>query len=167
MLRTSVLLTLFLTALFSNQLPESFSFTGLSTAKNQTDFGSLSKIQSQKETLIGVRYGQQTLDWRTMFTLTGGEKIGEFTLEIDKILLDDLFGYPEIRPYLGGMLGYLHYDDNQLTNQDGYYYGGAFGFLFYLTDRIDLDLSYQYKKVKDIDPLNTIKGPSMSIHYFY
>jgi len=162
-----VLLTFLTTALFSNQASESFSFIGLNTTQSHIGFNNISNMQSGNEILPGLRYGQQTVDWRTMFTFSGKKEIQEFTLEIDKILLDDMFGYPELRPYLGATLGYLHYDEDALVEQDGYYYGGAFGFLIYLTDTMDLDLSYHYKKVKDMEPLNTMKGPSIGIHYFY
>jgi len=162
-----VLFTFFMTALFSNQVPESFSFFGLTATQSNIDFKNISNIQSEKEILLGLRYGQQTVDWRTMFTFSGKKKIQEFTLEIDKILLNDMFGYPEVRPYLGATLGYLHYEEDALVEENGYYYGGTFGFLIYVTDTIDLDISYHYKKVKDMEPLDTMKGPSIGIHYFY
>jgi len=162
-----VLLTLFITTLFSNQAPESFSFFGLSGSQNKMSFSTSSTLPGENATLPGLRYGQQTLDWRTMFTISGKKDMYDLSVEIDKILLDDMFGYPEVRPYLGLTLGYLHYENVSIEEEDGYYYGGAFGFVVYLTDNIDLDISYQYKKVKDIDALNTLKGPSIGIHYFY
>ena len=165
-----VLFVLLITTLFSNQEPESFSFVGISGSQNQVSFTKDSTLSNEKVILPGLRYGQQTVDWRTMFTLSGesGEKdMIEFSLEIDKFLVDDIFGYPEVRPYFGLTLGYLHYKDSAIEKENGYYYGGAFGFLIYLTDNIDLDISYHYKKVSDIDFLETLKGPSIGAHYFY
>jgi len=162
-----VLFTLFVTTLFSNQEPESFPFFALTASQYQIDFNTISNIATEKEVLVGLRYGQQTVDWRTMFTFSGQKKIQEFTLEIDKILMDDMFGYPEVRPYLGATLGYLHYENDTLEEENGFYYGAAFGFLIYLTDNIDLDISYHYKKISDMEPLKSIKGPSFGIHYFY
>ena len=162
-----VLFALLITTLFSNQEPESFSFLGLSGSQNQVSFTKDSSLSSEKAILPGLRYGQQTVGWRTMFTLSGKKDMVEFSLEIDKILLDDIFGYPEVRPYLGLTLGYLHYKDVTIEEENGFYVGGAFGFLVYLTDNIDLDISYHYKKVSDIDFLETLKGPSIGAHYFY
>jgi hypothetical protein len=162
-----VLLTLFTATLFSNQVPESFSFFGLSGSQNRINFNKSSTLPTEDITLPGLRYGEQTVDWRTMFTLSVGKDMYDLSIEIDKILLDDIFGYPEVRPYLGLSVGYLHYEDIAIEKEDGYYYGGAFGFVIYLTDNIDLDISYHYKKVKDIDEINTIKGPSIGVHYFY
>lgn len=162
-----VLLTLFITTLFSNQAPESFSFLGLTGSQYRTGFNKASTLLSQKENFPGLRYGQQTIDWRTMFTLSGQKELYDASLEIDKILLDDLFGAPEVRPYVGFTFGYIHYENLTIGKEDGYYYGAALGFVIYLSDDIDLDISYHYKKVKDIDFLNTLKGPSIGLHYFY
>jgi opacity protein-like surface antigen len=162
-----VIFTLFFTTLFSNQEPESFPFFGLSGSHNQISFSKASALPREKEIFPGLRYGEQTLDWRTMFTLSGKKEMYEASLEIDKILLDDIFGYPEVRPYLGASVGYLHYDNINMDKKNGYYFGGAFGFLIYVTDNIDLDISYHYNEVKDIDFLETLKGPSVGIHYFY
>ncbi len=162
-----VLLTFFVTALFSNQASESFSFLGLTTTQNNIDFTNISNIQSEEEVLVGFRYGEQTIKWRTMFTFSGNKEIQELTLEIDKILLDDMFGYPEVRPYLGATIGYLNYKNDTLVEENGYYYGGTFGFLIYLTDTIDLDISYHYKRVEDMEPLDSMRGPSIGVHYFY
>lgn len=162
-----VLFVLLITTLFSNQEPESFSFFGLSGSQHQVSFNKDSTLSGENELLLGLRYGQQTVDWRTMFTVSGKKNMADLSLEIDKILLDDIFGYPEVRPYIGLTLGYLHYNDVTIEEENGYYFGGAFGFLVYLTDNIDLDISYHYKKVSDIDFLETLKGPSIGVHYFY
>ena len=162
-----VLFVLLITTLFSDQEPESFSFFGLSSSQSQVSFSKDSTLSSENELLLGLRYGEQTVDWRTMFTISGKKNMADLSLEIDKILLDDIFGYPEVRPYLGLTLGYLHYKDVTIEEENGFYVGGALGFLVYLTDNIDLDISYHYKKVSDIDFLETLKGPSIGVHYFY
>lgn len=157
-----VLLSLLFTTLFAQQDAEQFHFVGLTVSTDSMDFESISNLSSQDETAFGIRYGRQTLDWRTVFTLSGNGDLQTFALEVDKILVDALFGMPEIRPYLGASVGYLHYEED-----DGYYYGGNFGFLLYATDTIDVDLAYHYYKVEKLEPMDTMQGANLSIHYFY
>jgi hypothetical protein len=157
-----VLLSLLFTTLFAQQDAEQFHFVGLTVSTDSMDFESISNLSSQDETAFGIRYGRQTLDWRTVFTLSGNGDLQTFALEVDKILVDALFGMPEIRPYLGASVGYLHYEED-----DGYYYGGNFGFLLYTTDTIDVDLAYHYYKVEKLEPMDTMQGANLSIHYFY
>ena len=157
-----VLLSLLFTTLFAQQDAEQFHFVGLTVSTDSMDFESISNPSSQDETAFGIRYGRQTLDWRTVFTLSGNGDLQTFALEVDKILVDALFGMPEIRPYLGASVGYLHYEED-----DGYYYGGNFGFLLYATDTIDVDLAYHYYKVDKLEPMDTMQGANLSIHYFY
>ena len=100
--------------------------------------------------------------------------------------MDSMFGMPEIRPYVGGTLGYIHYDKDVITEynknkiaedkandrntsistSDGYY-GLDFGLLFYVTDDIDLDVGYHYYFMDRLRPLDTMNGTSFSLHYFY
>lgn len=163
-----VVFSLFLTTLFANQAAETFPFLGLTVTTDTIDFKSDSNISDEKETTFGIRYGKQTLDWRTMFTISGNNTVQNFSVEIDKILMDDMFGYPEVRPYLGATVGYMRYDKDFLTDRDyGFYYGGNFGFLIYITDYVDADISYHYYNVDDIEPLRSMQGASFGIHYFY
>ena len=157
-----VLFALLSTLLLAQQKAEEFHFIGLTISADSMEYESHTDISSQDETTFGFRYGRQTLDWRTVFTLSGNGDVTNFGLEVDKILVDALFGMPEIRPYLGATVGYLNYEES-----DGYYYGGNFGFLLYATDTIDVDLSYHYYQVNKLEPLDTMQGASLSIHYFY
>lgn len=163
MLKKIFLLIAFLSSvLTAKQDPEEFHFIGLMVSTDSMDFESNTALSSQDETTFGFRYGRQTLDWRTVFTLSGNGDLQNFGLEVDKILVDELFGMPEIRPYLGASVGYLNYEDS-----DGYYYGGNFGFLIYASDTVDVDLSYHYYQVNKLEPLDSKRGASLSIHYFY
>ena len=167
MLRLSLLFTLLLTTLFAQEDLEQFPFIGVTLATHSIDFKSITDASSKDETVLGLRYGKQTLDWRTVFTLSGNSDFQTFAVEIDKILLDELLGMPEIRPHLGVTVGYLHYDNISSSDSDGFYYGGDFGFLIYATANIDVDLSYHYYKVSDLDPVDTMQGANLSIHYFF
>jgi hypothetical protein len=163
--RLIILLHLLLTALYSQQDVEQFPFIGITTDTHTIDFKSITK--TTRENSFGIRYGKQTLDWRTVFTLSGNNDLQTFSIEVDKILLDKLFGMPEIRPYLGATVGYLSYDNDYTSDSNGYYYGGDFGFLLYATERVDVDLSYHYYSVSGLDPLESMQGASLSLHYFF
>lgn len=162
MLKSVVTLSMLFTALFAQQNSEEFHFVGLTASTDSIKFESSSYLPDEDETSFGFRYGRQTQEWRTVFTLCGNGDLQNFGLEIDKILVDQLFGMPEIRPYLGASAGYLRYEKN-----DGYYYGGNFGFLLYATDTVDVDLSYHYYQTGKLESLDTMQGASLSIHYFY
>ena len=160
--KTFILFAFLSTLLLAQQKAEEFHFIGLTISTDSMEYESNANIANQDETTFGFRYGRQTLDWRTVFTLSGNGDVQNFGLEVDKILVDALFGMPEIRPYLGATVGYLNYEES-----DGYYYGGNFGFLLYATDTVDVDLSYHYYQVNKLEPLDTMQGASLSIHYFY
>ncbi len=167
MLRFTLLFTFLCTLLSAQQESEQFPFIGATLATHSIDMKSLDQTSSQNETLLGFRYGKQSLDWRTVFTLSGNNNLQTFAIEIDKILLDELFGTPKVRPYLGATVGYLHYEKHTSSDNDGIYYGGNFGFLIYATATMDVDLSYHYYKVSALDPLDTMQGASLSLHYFF
>ena len=162
-----LLFTFLFTTIFAQEDLEQFPFIGVTLASHSVDFKSTTKISSQNETVLGLRYGKQTLNWRTVFTLSGNSDFQTFAVEIDKILLDELFGTAKIRPYLGATVGYLHYDNIPSSESDGFYYGGDFGFLIYATANVDVDLSYHYYKVSDLDPANSMEGTNLSLHYFF
>jgi hypothetical protein len=137
-------------------------------------------------TTLGIQYGVQTPDYRTMFTLEGNSDFQTIDVEVDYILFDELFGTPKVRPYVGATLGYIHYDEALITQynenrisyneendinttisvSDGYY-GLNFGLLFYISDSIDLDVSYHYYFMDRLEPLDTMRGVRFSLHYFY
>jgi hypothetical protein len=167
MLRFTLLFSVLFTLLFTQEESEQFPFIGVTLATHSIDFKSIEQTSNQNETVLGFRYGKQTLDWRTVFTLSGNNDLQTFAMEIDKILLDELFGTPKFRPYLGATIGYLHYDENAVSDNDGFYFGGNFGFLIYATATTDVDLSYHYYKISGMDPLDTMQGASLSLHYFF
>ncbi len=152
-----------LSLLFSQEV-EKFPFAGLAVSAQTIDINT----QNKKETTISLHYGEQTLDWRTVFAYEfKNSDYQSLSVEIDKILLDELFGTPKVRPYLGLSLGVLKYKDDSLEDTDGYYYGGNAGFIIYATDNIDIDLNYHYQVVQEIGTLDSINGATLSLHYFY
>jgi len=160
-----------------------FGFVGLIGSYDTVSLDSDVQMGDADETTFGLRFGKQTQDYRTVFTLSGNDTYQSIAVEADIFLVDDMFGVPEVRPYLGATLGYMYYDDDTLntytqsiagdtnstssSKNDGAYYGINFGFVFYATDTVDLDLSYHYYIVDSIDPLDAMHGVSFALHYFY
>lgn len=168
MLRILIVSLLLLTSLFG-QISEKFPFIGLSVSTQTININDEDEI---RETGFGLSYGKQSLDWRTTFSLEYNQNAyNSFSVEMDKILLDNMFGTPKLRPYLGGVVGYMKFDDDKLSEPfeetDGFYFGGAFGFIIYASDRIDIDISYHYYKVQNLEFLDDLHGGSLALHYFF
>jgi hypothetical protein len=167
LITASLLLLTPSTTLFGSE-DEEFPFIGLSLSHDTFTFNDLNNtLANDEQTSLGLHLGKQTQEWRTVFTLAGNNEYQTVSMEVDKILIDQLFGRPELRPYLGATIGYLHYKDISLEGDNGYYYGINFGLMIYASDVIDVDLSYHYYQVSDLDPLNTSGGLGLGIHYFY
>jgi hypothetical protein len=159
-----VLILIFAFSFLFSQDDEKFPFVGLGISAQTVDIDT----QNNDESTISLRYGTQTLNWRTYFSYEfKSSDYQSLSVEIDKILLDELFGTPKLRPYLGLSGGILKYKDDSLEDTDGFYYGGNSGFIIYLTDTIDLDLSYHYNIVQEIKTVDSIQGATFSLHYFY
>jgi hypothetical protein len=162
MLRIIVLFSLFFTSSFTQELEE-FPFLGLTVSTQSIDI----EHGSHTETAWGLRYGKQTIEWRTMFSYMKSSDYRTFSLEIDKILMDEMFGMPEIRPYLGFSIGSLKYEKEELPDESGYFYGGNLGLIIYTTDNIDADLNYHYYLVEEFENVDNIQGATLGLHYFY
>jgi hypothetical protein len=166
MFKYIILFNLLLATLFAQQ--ENFPFLGVSISTQTVDIKPNNTLNSSsKNTTLSLRYGQQTLDWRTLFALEYHQKFQTFSLEIDKILLDNMFGRPEVRPYLGGTFGYMKYKDISIAHGHTPYYGVNVGFLLYATDRIDADISYHYYNILNLKPLKNMQGGTLGFNYFY
>ena len=181
MSRFFILFIFLFNSLFAGQ--EQFGFFGVVGSSDTVSFISDADLDDEKETTFGLRFGGQTQDYRTSFTVAGNSNYQSIAVEADVFLTDDMFGVPEIRPYIGGTIGYVHYDEDLLdtyrenipldVNQtkstkysDGYY-GLNFGFVFYVTDNIDLDVSYHYYFMDRLNPLDKMQGVTITLHYFY
>jgi len=192
MSRFFILFTFLFTALFAEQ--ETFPFIGVTVATHTVDLKPIATIapnrpnnpESEQETTFGIQYGVQTQDFRTTFSVEGTSDFQSIDVEVDYIFMDSMFGTAKVRPYVGATLGYIRYDedvivdynDNRIlddeandrnttiSNKDGYY-GLDFGMLFYVTDNIDMDLSYHYYFMDRLEPLDTMRGATFALHYFY
>lgn len=192
MTRFFILFIFLFTTLFAEQ--ESFPFIGVTVSSQTVDLKPIASAapnrlhipSSESETTFGLQFGLQTQDYRTTFTAEGNSNFQSVDVEVDYILFDELFGTPKIRPYVGATLGYISYDKGLITDyndnriaeneandknttvstSDGYY-GLDLGFLFYVTDDIDLDIGYHYYFMDRLEPLDTMNGVTFSLHYFY
>lgn len=149
-------------SLFGKELEE-FSFIGIGVSAQSIG---LSNSKSDKTT-VALKYGKQSIDFRTTFAFNYQKSYQSLSMSLDKILVDTLFGTPKIRPYLGFSVGTLKYKDSTLVDDSGYYYGGVGGFIIYVTDNIDMDISYHYNIVQELKGIDNIKGLSFGLHYFF
>ncbi|MEA2028680.1 MAG: hypothetical protein U9N49_06865 [Campylobacterota bacterium] len=131
--------------------------------------GYSSDIDGDSGAVAGIRYGQQSRDWRTSFTLESKYQNQQlFTVQIDRTLLYSL-STSKLRVY-GGIIGAAIAQDKDDGSSDknlGYGYGLSAGLMFYLSDKVDLDLGVRYIKVTDLDHIDEIKSVGFAMHYFF
>jgi len=149
-----------------------FMFSSLSFGETKYPFwgiiGYSSDVNGKQGGVVGLRYGQQSKDWRTSFTLeTRYNGYQLFTAQVDRTLLYSL-ATPKLRLYAGLIAGAVAQEDEAGGDDNlGYSYGVSAGFMFYLSDNIDLDLGYRYMKVTELDNIDDISSASFAIHYFF
>ncbi len=164
MLRIALIILSLWTSLFSEEAEE-FPFLGISISTQSVD---IKNVSDKQNTTIGIRYGKQTQDWRTLFSVEYKKNgLQVLSMGIDKILMDNIMGMPEFRPYAGASVGMMRYDDSSIADNKGMFFGASLGLLVYVTDNIDADISYKYYKVNDNDAIDNIQGGTFSLHYFY
>lgn len=149
--------------LYGSSSQESFRFLSIGTAKQHFSLPS----SSPSENLFSLRYGEQTHEWRTMFTYATNTSVTEWEMEIDNILFEQLFNTPKIRGYLGASVGSLSYQTQSLQDESGYYYGATSGLMLYLNERFDIDLGYGYYWIENFTNLKKSQAIRLSLHYFY
>jgi len=147
---------------------EEFPFIGVTISAESSDIlTTTDKIDKHNNTNIGIRYGQQTIDWRSMLTYSRSSSQKLFFGEIDRILLDELFGTSMVRPFIGGVVGMAKFNDLDLIEDTSYFYGFNVGLIIYTTDDIDADIAYHYYETFDDDEIANMQGATLSLHYFY
>ena len=145
--------------------------------------------------VFGFRMGMQNNVWRTIFTYESNfNEYQAFLIEADRTVVAGLLG-GKGRIYLGVSGGWVRYgadivvasDDTNTTDapipepfgdeqnpdlvinqvSDGYAYGGNIGFMYYLSDQVDISIEYRYLIIDKINLFDHIQGPSVSLHYFF
>ncbi len=149
---------------------EQYAFAGVVTGYSKS---------FEKNTVLGLRMGMQNNIWRTMFTYESNFDIYQSVLiEVDRTVIAGLMG-GKGRVYLGLSGGWVMFKGDRLDGgikvnwEDyGYTYGGNVGFMYYLSDQVDLSIGYRYLKVKDICGADSclkdnINGFEVALHYFF
>ncbi len=124
--------------------------------------------------VAGVRFGMQNSTWRTIFTFEAdSDSYRAFMIEADRTVVAGLLG-GKGRIYLGLSGGWIEfYGEKMIAGQlldfedYGYAYGANIGFMFYLSDRVDLSIDYRYLLTSSSCTYDIIQGPSISLHYFF
>jgi opacity protein-like surface antigen len=173
---------------------ETYPFFGISTSLQTIDLQSLvtdapNRLENPESvdiTSFALKYGMQTKDYRTTFSYEVSDEFQTFDISVDYIVMDKMFGTAKVRPYVGMTLGYILYDkativgynenrisenesagtDTVISTSDGYY-GFDAGLVFYINDNMDLDIGYHYYLMDRLEPLDTMSGLTVSLHYFY
>lgn len=167
MSRVIALFILTFSSIFAQDV-EDFPFIGVTISFDSTDILTTDNdVDASTSANIGVRYGQQTVDWRSMISYSRSSEQKMLAIEIDKILLDELFGTSIFRPYIGFSAGLLKIDEPDLIDDSSYFYGFNAGLIIYATDTLDADLGYHYYETFDDNEVANMQGAALSLHYFY
>jgi len=137
-------------------------------------FASEAEGESGSGMSLGLRFGAQNIEWRTMAIL---EKFGsdeeynnyvKATLQLDYYFLGqdnlmvDTFA---IRPYAGVNAGGMSVDTKN-QNVKTLTYGGQVGATMNLTRQIDLDVGYRYNLTTS-DLVDHTSGVAVGLHFKY
>lgn len=148
---------------------EQYAFAGIG-AKYSDSF--------EEKGVVDFRLGIQNSVWRTIFSYESNfEEYQAIMLEVDRTVVAGLLG-GKGRIYLGVSAGWVLFSGDRIENdlvvewEDyGYAYGGNVGFMYYLSDRLDLSIGYRYLIVKDTCGASCIKdnihGVEIALHYFF
>jgi hypothetical protein len=165
MLRILLLFTLLFQTIDAQ---ETYSFIGITGGVQSLSLETASTLSDPKDmTSIGIQYGMQSQEYRTTFSYEYASDFQSIDMSVDYIFMQEMFGTAKVRPYFGATLGYMKYSKDSIADESESYYGFDTGFLFYLTDNIDLDIGYHYYFMERLEPLDTMGGFTVSLHYFY
>jgi len=160
--------------------PDQYAFVGITggylnlkqTPESEAIYFSL----TDNKWVGGLRVGIQTNVWRTMFTFESNfESYQAFLIEADRTIVAGLLDNRG-RIYLGASGGWIKYYGERTTIYEGvlidfedygYAYGGNLGFMYYLSDQVDLSLEYRYLFTSSSCTLDNIQGVNIALHYFF
>ncbi|MCK4441230.1 MAG: outer membrane beta-barrel protein [Sulfurovaceae bacterium] len=145
-----------------NGLDKLYTFIGVQTAYTQYD-----NIDAPT---IGFKYGKQTNLWRTAIMYNYGVNSNDifhsFIIQVDRGVLMDVFGSIPFKPYIGFSLGTMKHKNNS-DNDQGYLFGGNFGFNYILNNEMDIDLGYRYMTTSKFTNLDDRGDLLLSLHYYF
>jgi opacity protein-like surface antigen len=98
----------------------------------------------------GFRLGLQNESWRTTLVFnyfdstSDGHKQNyeKGLISVDYFILNEMDN--PLKPYIGANVGYINYESTDNIDMSGAIYGAQAGFVYSMTDNIDLDLMYRY-----------------------
>ena len=140
-----------------------FNFIGASITSSSIDF---TDNTSQKDALLGIRYGIQNTNWRTFSEIKFDWRNNyTVTLETDKLFIAYKIESLTIAPYIGASIGYLEHTKDD--DDEHAVFGLHSGLIFNLNDTMDLDLSLSKKRKRDFENVDKIISIGVSLHYFF
>jgi len=160
--------------------PEQYGFVGITggylNLEQSLEAEAVYFPRTESKGVAGIRAGIQTNVWRTMFTVESNfESYQAFLIEADRTVVAGLIE-GKGRIYLGVSGGWIKFYGDRTTIYDnvlvdfedyGYAYGGNFGFMYYLSDQVDLSLEYRYLLTSSSCSLDDIQGVNVALHYFF
>jgi opacity protein-like surface antigen len=159
---------------------EQYGFVGIGggylnlTRESGSEYVYFSNDKDESKGVIDIRAGLQTNVWRTMFTYESNfDSYQAFLIEADRTIIAGLLG-GKGRIYLGASGGWIEFYGERLLNNAlvdfedyGYVYGGNLGFMYYLSDQVDMSLEYRYLFTSSSCTLKDIQGVNLALHYFF
>lgn len=120
---------------------------------------------------FGARIGAQNEEWRT--TISGhlfnksGQKYFRTMMTFDRFIWSSMYETDRIvfKPYMGGHIGWLKYDGNDISDE-GFIYGAGAGLAWNVIKEVDFDFGYRYS-FSDIERVNDIGSVVFAINYLY
>ena len=162
------------------QDPEQYGFVGITggylNLEQSLQAEAIYFPRTESKGVAGIRAGIQTNVWRTMFTLESNfESYQAFLVEADRTVVAGLMD-GKGRIYLGVSGGWIKfygdrttiYEDVLVEFEDyGYAYGGNIGYMYFLSDQVDLSLEYRYLFTSSSCSLEDLQGFNVALHYFF
>ena len=147
-------------------ISSSFAETSYTFIGGQTSF---LKYNDNSAPSIGLKYGIQRGMWRTSINLehskSSNNKLNALIFQVDRGIFKQATKNSNFKPHVGFSVGMLQHKSE--TTNKGSAIGLNTGATYLLNNNIDLDLSYRYLAISQIDDLNSVHNLTLSLHYFY
>jgi len=128
--------------------------------------------KSDRGVEFGFRLGSQNKEWRTTLSAhhfnKNSQQYFRTLLTIDRFLWSSFYETDRVmfKPYIGGHVGWLKYEEGKAITDDGFLYGGQVGLAWNVLEEVDFDLGYRYSfsDVKKVDDIGSIV---FAVNYLY
>jgi len=148
---------------------ETKGFLGLEIGAGNVDGDRLDGLKHNGSAVeYGLRLGAQNEEWRATFVLDYFDSSSDDqTMQKAYGMVDYFFTGSDslIRPFIGGNIGYAHYEST-LVDANGLLYGAQAGVVVGVDENIDLDLSYRYSLMQ-VDAVNNTGSIVFGFNYLY